>query len=535
MTSEMAEVVDHPRPSGPRPDRGLIIAGGAVAAAYLVLIVAAYAVSRESGVVMFLLCCIALNAALLSRWRSAAGRTASLVFAVALLVRSFAALAFHRLGGAADPFRGSPDAWSYHVWGLRVADALRDGDLPAIAAHYQTGRWDVGYHYVLGSFYFVFGDSILLGRLVGTLFGALAVLMLLLIARRIAPEPAALTAALIYALWPMSIGWSSETILRDAFVWFLLLAAIWLAARFMSGKGFSEWWALLGVIALLRYTRPYTAFFVAAGLGVVLLLTLIDQKLRPRIAGRAIPLVVLFVSVEALFAAISFPNAVGMVHAYNLPHWIARSLPTQSVQMPSESEAAAGAVSALGRLHPPPGMTALPPPPDAAALDAATDAQPASLAGNAVRLLLGPFGWTFYLPGHSTWAVYSVWFWYLILPAAGIGGISLLRRGSTMPRVLVIMAALYIGLLVLVGRGDAFRQRETVVPFIILFAVAGIVATRNRIKILVPLYVLWFVVLGAAIFVHHRGLADRPVSSHGVIRPPIHSAVGALAPARLHG
>ena len=89
------------------------------------------------------------------------------------------------------------------------------------------------------------------------------------------------------------------------------------------------------------------------------------------------------------------------------------------------------------------------------------------------------------------------------------------------------------------GSRSRTREIEFIEPdyvaFSILIAVAGIVATRNRIRILVPSYVLWFALLGAAIFFHHRSLAVRPVSTHGVIRPPIHSAVGTLAPPRLLG
>ena len=157
-----------------------------------------------------------------SRGRALGRRRAVVgLFLLALGVRLAAAFLFDRIGeGVGDPFSGSSDAWAYDQWARRLTDAWSQGEWLSLERWDQAGRWDVGFHYVLAGVYSIFGQSVLLGRALVAVFGALAVVFLLEVAH--APDDAGVSprsVALVYAFWPTSVAWNGYSLLRDAFVW----------------------------------------------------------------------------------------------------------------------------------------------------------------------------------------------------------------------------------------------------------------------------------------------------------------------------
>ena len=190
------------------------------------------------------------------------------LFQLALGVRLSAAFFFARIGeGVGDPFAGSSDAWAYDQWARRLTEAWSRGEWLSLERWDQAGRWDVGFHYVLAAFYSVFGESVFLGRALVAVFGALAVVFLYEVASRIAPGRIAALVALAYACWPTSVAWNGYSLLRDSFVWALLLLSVWLAFVVCEGKLRAAPFLAVSLIGL-RLARPYAHGAVVIGLVV---------------------------------------------------------------------------------------------------------------------------------------------------------------------------------------------------------------------------------------------------------------------------
>lgn len=427
-------------------------------------------------------------------------RTLLTLFLLGFGVRLGSAVLFDRLGAAAgDPYAGSPDAWAYDQWARRLIDAwseLRDLNLHAYDA---AGRWDVGFHYVLAVFYAVFGESVLAGRALVAFFGAVAVVLLFLVARRVAGERVALLAGLAYAFWVSSIAWSGYSVLRDSLVWVLTLLAIWLALRVASGSALAALGFFLALVSL-RSVRPYAATSVVIGLGVAGVLALIR---RSRAAIRpAVLLASAALATEVVFFVVGFPSIAGMVVAYRPKRVLLKTLPRRpasrfELRYPgavTRDEEREDEIGAPKRLFGP------------------------SLPANTLRFFLSPPAWAPVrgdIRRSDNWQLPGMWLWYLILPVSAVGFVVAIR-GEPALKGLVITAALFIGILILVGRGDLARQREMAVPIVLLCFAIGLAPALRRPRLLVAVYVLYAAVLGAGILYHRGTLRARGVASQAV-------------------
>jgi tetratricopeptide (TPR) repeat protein len=145
-----------------------------------------------------------------------------LQWAAGLDLAALAPLQLGPVGGYRFWVLASDSAW-YHKAALRLLAAWQDG----------TGfRRPTEFTYIVlaGSSYFVFGPNPLNAVLWNALFGSLTVVAGYRIAARLAGPSAARPAAILIALWPSAVLWSS-VLLKDALCLWLTLLLLYLAMR----------------------------------------------------------------------------------------------------------------------------------------------------------------------------------------------------------------------------------------------------------------------------------------------------------------
>jgi hypothetical protein len=421
------------------------------------------------------------------------------LFLLAFAVRVGSAMLFDSLSrSGGDPYGGSPDAWAYDQWARRLVSAWSELRGLNLHAYDAAGRWDVGFHYVLAAVYALFGPSLLLGRVLVGFFGALAVVFLFLVARRVAGGSVALIAGILYTLWISSIVWSTSAVLRDSLVWALSLLAVWLALRVVDSVSVAGLEFFL-VLLFLRTIRPYSATLVVLGLAIAGAFALLQ---RDRAALR--PAVILATAVlagEAVFFAAGFPNAVSMTIAYQPGRVLLRPVAGAERSKPS------------GYRRPPQRNW----PEFGAKIDGELETEqprhllPPSLPANALRFFVSPPGWA-PVPGglrrSDNWPLPGMWPWYAILPVSALG-LFLSLRGSRALRTLATAALLLSVVLVVVGRGDSARQREMLVPLFLLWFAVGLGPALRRPGRLLAVYLVYAAILGGGILYHRRTLRER--------------------------
>jgi 4-amino-4-deoxy-L-arabinose transferase-like glycosyltransferase len=190
--------------------------------------------------------------------------------------------------GADSGYRPANDALEYDY----LARSIAAGDgYPETGYLLQGGPTAVrgpGYPYLLGAVYALSGNSLTAARLLGVALGALSVLLLYLIAKRIWGKRIGLIAAALAAAFPSLVLLSRDLVSENLFI-ALELAAVLCVLNFRRSGGALRWagaaGALCGLAALTRNTGLALAIPIALGV----------WTLRPRwgVAALAAPLLVL--------------------------------------------------------------------------------------------------------------------------------------------------------------------------------------------------------------------------------------------------
>lgn len=118
------------------------------------------------------------------------------------------------------------------------------------------------------------------------LFGTFSVPLLAVVTRRLSGSaPAALIAALLWAVEPLAIDFSRQGI-NDIYLAFFPLLAIWFALRFDEGR--TPWWLVASGAAFgLGLASKWSVVFPMAATGGLLLSSLFRERpVAPRLAGR---------------------------------------------------------------------------------------------------------------------------------------------------------------------------------------------------------------------------------------------------------
>ncbi len=168
-----------------------------------------------------------------------------------------AALAI-RLGAAPLIQLNSDEAHTFNVVRCGLADLLsgRAFDI----SHAQ------GYHLTLAALAKLFGDSILLARIINAILGSLAVLTVMVLVRKLAPVALIwLGVGLLMAVNPMMLMLSLQT--RPYAMQSLALPLMLLAVLNWRERRKPGWLVLYALTVLVAFNYHYTSVFYIAGLG----------------------------------------------------------------------------------------------------------------------------------------------------------------------------------------------------------------------------------------------------------------------------
>jgi 4-amino-4-deoxy-L-arabinose transferase-like glycosyltransferase len=213
----------------------------------------------------------------------------AVIVLVALLVRAAVVV-------ADDGYVPANDSFQYD--GMARSIAAGDGypQSPLLLQGGATAFRGPTYPFLLGGVYAVSGDSVTAGRLAGAALGALTVLLVYLIARRIWSRRVGLVAAGMTAVFPPLVLLSRELLSESVFL-VLMLAAVLCVLSFRASGAAPRWAAVAGVVCGLAV--------LTRNVGVVLILpvALGVWTLRPRLSGQAALAPLLVVLCAALVVA----------------------------------------------------------------------------------------------------------------------------------------------------------------------------------------------------------------------------------------
>jgi len=163
------------------------------------------------------------------------------------------------------------------VWYHEAASSIA-GSWRAFRPSDVTGSFGhVNYSRLLAVFYFVFGSSMFIARVLNSFIGALTLIPAWKIAERFGGQRAGKVATSLYAFWPSAIYFSME-IFREASITFLFLWAVYFSLRFLSE---TRWPALLLSLlfsAITGLLRPEMMVFSAFGLFLLVVFGLRKKK-----------------------------------------------------------------------------------------------------------------------------------------------------------------------------------------------------------------------------------------------------------------
>ncbi len=160
------------------------------------------------------------------------------------------------------------------------------------------------YIYVLGGLYAVFGHSLLIVRLFGILIGLLSTTAVYLIARTAFSKRSALWAAIIFAVYPITIYFESELLVESLFTCLVLFSIVAFFGAIKTGKLmlYIGTGLLIGMAAI---TRPVILGMIPL---YILLILFTDEKLKKK----CIYCLALIISIILIIAPVTIRNfAVG--------------------------------------------------------------------------------------------------------------------------------------------------------------------------------------------------------------------------------
>ena len=171
------------------------------------------------------------------------------------------------------------DANGYDEWAQRLAA----GDWVGTDVFYQAPL----YPYFLGVVYSVFGRDLLVARVIQALVGSGSCVLLGLAGARLFSKRVGLVAGLALALWPSAIFFDS-LLQKSVLDMFFMCLALWLIARIVTTPARWEWIALGATMAALALTRENALLLIAVI--VVWALSTDRKRLAAFAAGLAIVL-----------------------------------------------------------------------------------------------------------------------------------------------------------------------------------------------------------------------------------------------------
>jgi hypothetical protein len=316
------------------------------------------------------------------------------------------------------------DDQTYLNGGAIVSDLWRGGHTSGLTQPDVLGTYQFGYQLFLATLFTLGTTSILLGKLVNVLLGAITVVLVGLLGERLLGERAKLRAAWVAALAPSLVWWSAP-LLKEAISTFLMVLGL-LAITYLPRPRAV---ALFGaVLAMFLFLRAPAAF--ALGAGALVAVAVAGRRTEGKWLSRSLITVgaVAVGGALLLAAVVSRGNLASLYHQYD--------------------------VVVHRMIHQYQG------------------GNPLRIPYDAVKSLVTPLPWVFDR-NTENWdrALFpGVWVLICALPLAGLGAWRLRSRPEIWALLGTAAAALGINSFT---SGFVFRQRSMIEPIVLLLALAG--------------------------------------------------------------
>jgi 4-amino-4-deoxy-L-arabinose transferase-like glycosyltransferase len=340
----------------------------------------------------------------------------------------------------------APDEDTFHRNGLQFSLWL-GGDSPYRLSWRFHDSLQVGYYYLVGAIYYLFGSEPLLPILLNCVIGAVTALPVYKIARQLGGREAARPAAILVAFFPSLLLWST-LLIRDSLVILVLMLVIASVMDLRRGFTFHRLVLLLVLLMALGTLRQYLFLMVAAAAVMSFLVGRTGRTGRSVLVG-ALAIVALLAMVKlAGFGVWEMERA--SLHHLNL-HRQYNALETASGTIAPQVDISEPA-NAL--LYLPVGI---------------------------VYFLLSPFPWQVLTP-RQVLSVPDVLLWYALLPPILLGLAAAVRHRFRDASMLLLSVAVITILYALVegNVGIIFRHRAQVIAPMMVLAGMGIAARRAR-------------------------------------------------------
>ncbi|MBI4520894.1 MAG: glycosyltransferase family 39 protein, partial [Gemmatimonadetes bacterium] len=336
----------------------------------------------------------------------------------------------------------APDQFTYQDVGWRTLLYWRgQGTQP-----WQVGgTMEVGYFYWNALLYFVFGFRPVAAKLFNCFFGIWASMVAYRIAGELAGQGVARNTAVLTALFPSLVLWSTQN-LRDTIVLLLLVVIVWLTLRLRQRPTAGSFVGLVLVMALLAVVRDYMAVMVVFALTGSFFIT----PRRGLVAN-------VFIGLALFGVAVAAYSQLGLG-----AQWV-EAANFEAIQAQRTALAIGG-----------------------------TAFQPQVVISTPVQgLQYLPIGLLFFLLAPFPWQLGSMLslmtlpemlIWYGLLFFVAYGGLFLLRErfSRVEPILLFVSLTTVIYALVEGNAGTAYRHRAQVVIFLLIFAGVGLELWRLR-------------------------------------------------------
>lgn len=181
-------------------------------------------------------------------------------FLVWVLVLGFL---FRLLILAFNPISPFPDEITYDKLSWQLAQSWKGGE--AFDVVKGLSHIHIGYYYLVGSVYYLFGHNVLLIKLLNIFLGLAGAWLLYLLARELFQRRTAKIAFLLAAFWPSLAFWSTRN-LKDTLVIFLLVAVASLFLKLTKRFKLSFLAFFLLLCFCLLTLRAYTLFLLLGSL-----------------------------------------------------------------------------------------------------------------------------------------------------------------------------------------------------------------------------------------------------------------------------
>jgi hypothetical protein len=392
--------------------------------------------------------------------RSASAHDILLAVAVGLGLRLVVMLAAHfgSVWSGDDGYMYRDDR-GYVAMAKVIAEHWRAGEIVNPAREDIAGTYIYGYPAFVGLIFTIAGTKLLLAKAINVVFSAATVLLCALLGERLLGRQVLRRTAWLVALMPTLVWWSAP-LMKEAGTAFLFVASLLALTHFFRARAVATFGLLVLMLAMTRTTLAVALGL--AGFGLVIFLAL-HERTRPALTRLAV-VGALMLGIPAVSLVLQGQGQVGsVVNAY-------RSTANNEIDQYRDASVGLG--------------------------DHSIGESARIVLREVPKSLVAPYPWAFDR-GSATWdrALYpGMWVWYLLIPTVAAG----LWRWRRRPEAWLLVGTVvpYLAVNVLTS-GFQFRQRSSVEPLFLLFAVAGLVSWRQSLRW--GAYALLAVAVGAAI------------------------------------